>query len=68
MSTVKRLPIFCEICPINERNINKNRTIHIKYPEVYKTILCKSWLKFGSCKYGKRCQFAHGLNEIRSKN
>ena len=62
MST-KRLPIFSEICPINKNF----RSIHIKYPEVYKTILCKSWVQFGECKYGKRCQFAHGLQDLCRK-
>ena len=66
MST-KRLPIFSEICPINGKNITQNK-IHIKYPKVYKTILCKSWVDSGRCIYGKKCQFAHGLKEIRRKN
>ena len=66
MST-KRLAIFSEICPINEKNTKKHRIIDIKYPKVYKTILCKSWVQFGKCNYGKRCQFAHGLGELRRR-
>ena len=66
MST-KRLPIFCEICPINGKNI-KQEKILIKYPKVYKTILCRSWVNSGTCIYGKRCQFAHGVKEILHKN
>merc|ERR1719233_1407917 len=31
----------------------------------YKTVLCHSWTKFGMCKYGWRCRYAHGKNELR---
>lgn len=30
----------------------------------YKCVLCKNWEEFGSCKYGDRCVFAHGENEL----
>ena len=26
----------------------------------YKTELCKNWAETGHCRYGKKCQFAHG--------
>ncbi|KAF6266090.1 hypothetical protein COO60DRAFT_1251098, partial [Scenedesmus sp. NREL 46B-D3] len=29
------------------------------------TELCRSWLDTGSCRYGVRCQFAHGHPELR---
>lgn len=32
----------------------------------YKTELCKSFGETGSCRYGTKCQFAHGKEEIRS--
>ncbi|WIA16079.1 hypothetical protein OEZ85_012804 [Tetradesmus obliquus] len=32
---------------------------------LYKTELCRSWLDAGSCRYGIRCQFAHGHLELR---
>jgi hypothetical protein len=32
---------------------------------LYKTELCRSWEEFGSCRYGAKCQFAHGREELR---
>jgi len=34
----------------------------------YKTELCRSYHETGLCKYGEKCQFAHGYHEIRSLN
>ena len=33
---------------------------------LYKTELCRSWEEKGSCRYGAKCQFAHGEEELRS--
>lgn len=33
---------------------------------LYKTELCRSWEEKGSCRYGAKCQFAHGEDELRS--
>lgn len=32
---------------------------------LYKTELCRSWIERGTCKYGHKCQFAHGEEELR---
>lgn len=32
---------------------------------LYKTELCRSWKDFGTCRYGHKCQFAHGEYELR---
>ncbi|KAG5265626.1 hypothetical protein AALO_G00244550 [Alosa alosa] len=32
----------------------------------YKTELCRPFEENGSCKYGDKCQFAHGAHELRS--
>lgn len=32
---------------------------------LYKTELCRSFEETGSCKYGQKCQFAHGQDELR---
>lgn len=32
----------------------------------YKTELCRPYEEFGVCKYGDKCQFAHGGGELRS--
>ncbi|MBW0518725.1 hypothetical protein O181_058440 [Austropuccinia psidii MF-1] len=39
-----------------------------KKTNLYKTELCRSWEEKGSCRYGSRCQFAHGQDELRSVN
>jgi len=32
----------------------------------YKTELCRPFAEHGTCKYGEKCQFAHGQGELRS--
>ncbi|BGP22229.1 proteophosphoglycan ppg4 [Rhodotorula toruloides] len=32
---------------------------------LYKTELCRSWEEKGNCRYGVKCQFAHGVQELR---
>lgn len=32
----------------------------------YKTEPCRSWEELGTCKYGDKCQFAHGPDELRN--
>lgn len=32
----------------------------------YKTELCRAFEEYGTCKYGEKCQFAHGMAELRS--
>ncbi|XP_041920351.1 LOW QUALITY PROTEIN: mRNA decay activator protein ZFP36 [Alosa sapidissima] len=34
----------------------------------YKTELCRTYAERGMCKYGSKCQFAHGLEELRDLN
>uniref|UniRef100_A0A914WE81 C3H1-type domain-containing protein n=1 Tax=Plectus sambesii TaxID=2011161 RepID=A0A914WE81_9BILA len=36
-----------------------------KNPKLYKTELCRSWMDYGRCNYGDRCQYAHGQDEKR---
>lgn len=36
--------------------------------ELYKTELCSTYSKTGSCPYGNKCQFAHGGNELKIVN
>jgi len=31
----------------------------------YKTELCQSWINTGNCRYGAKCQYAHGKEELR---
>jgi len=32
----------------------------------YKTELCRPFSEHGTCKYGEKCQFAHGMAELRT--
>jgi len=34
-------------------------------PSKYKTEMCRQFSSSGSCKYGEKCQFAHGQHELR---
>ncbi|KAM4689883.1 mRNA decay activator protein ZFP36-like [Rhinophrynus dorsalis] len=34
----------------------------------YKTELCRTYSETGTCKYGAKCQFAHGKTELREPN
>ncbi|ONH65066.1 mRNA decay factor CTH1 [Cyberlindnera fabianii] len=60
----------------NNNNNNNNTTTQAKSShssenkstvntELYKTELCTTFLKSGSCPYGNKCQFAHGENELK---
>ena len=33
----------------------------------HKTVLCRNWEETGSCRYGRRCSFAHGEAELRAQ-
>ncbi|KAI8979767.1 hypothetical protein BDF20DRAFT_530332 [Mycotypha africana] len=39
----------------------------ITYKDIllYKTESCRNWDEKGSCRYGKRCRYAHGKEELR---
>lgn len=41
-----------------------SRTGPVNNP-LYKTEVCRSWEEFGTCRYGSKCQFAHGREELR---
>jgi hypothetical protein len=33
---------------------------------LFKTELCQSWIETGACRYGPKCQYAHGKDELRT--
>jgi len=37
----------------------------IKDAQRYKTVLCANWVNSGCCDYKHKCQFAHGVEELR---
>ena len=40
----------------------------VKDPLRYKTQLCANFQRDGVCRYGRRCQFAHGAHELRERS
>uniref|UniRef100_A0A914WR99 C3H1-type domain-containing protein n=1 Tax=Plectus sambesii TaxID=2011161 RepID=A0A914WR99_9BILA len=49
-----------------DRSDNGGNARVLKNPKLFKTELCRSWMDFGRCNYGDRCQYAHGEDERRS--
>lgn len=39
-----------------------------KSRDLYKTETCRNWERFKHCKYGEKCQFAHGEQELRKRD
>jgi hypothetical protein len=39
--------------------------VELSRQNLYKTELCRSWVESAICKYGNKCQFAHGQHELR---
>ena len=58
------------------RKLKKNALENVDFEEEkrkdpkYKTELCKSFMEENFCKYGNKCRYAHGENElvIKTKN
>ncbi|XP_058469510.1 mRNA decay activator protein ZFP36L1-like isoform X1 [Solea solea] len=46
-----------QVTVVSGSQVNSNR---------YKTELCRPFEGNGTCKYGDKCQFAHGMHELRS--
>ena len=47
--------------------IKKRRTKGERKPTSYKHVMCKNWLKYGSCRYGNKCNFNHD-EQVKFKN
>jgi len=45
---------------------SKSSTVMVVNPARYKTELCRQFEEHGSCRYGDKCQFAHGAVELRT--
>lgn len=39
--------------------------LEIYHQGMFKTELCNKWQETGTCPYGERCRFAHGIKELR---
>ncbi|XP_077214286.1 uncharacterized protein LOC143849122 [Tasmannia lanceolata] len=55
--------------PVNTLNGNRTRSSSdsgsSSANSLYKTEICRAWEDLGSCRYGSKCQFAHGKEELR---
>ncbi|CAF1310258.1 unnamed protein product [Rotaria sordida] len=47
--------------------INHQQSINQSEYSKYKTELCRNYSSNGYCSYSSRCQFAHGIKELRSR-
>ncbi|CAO3671569.1 unnamed protein product [Rhizopus stolonifer] len=48
------------------KNQQKVQKINTKDVTLYKTELCRNWIELGACRYGDKCRYAHGEEEMRS--
>ncbi|KAK9762580.1 hypothetical protein K7432_011553 [Basidiobolus ranarum] len=46
-------------------NTSAGANVNIKNILLYKTELCQTFQEVGECRYGVKCQFAHGLHQLR---
>jgi len=63
----------CSASTANTKDQQKQHTVQTQQQQQsiqtrYKTELCRSYQENGICKYGEKCQFAHGHNELRNIN
>jgi len=48
-----------------DANDKANIEEELSKQNLYKTELCRSFMETGNCRYGPKCQFAHGTHEVR---
>ena len=49
------------------QTISRKPGAYIKDPVRYKTQVCQNFANRGKCPYNKKCQFAHGADELRTR-
>jgi len=64
--------VIAVVDPSQIREINQQKVIitseleeELTQQNLYKTELCRSFSETGACRYGLKCQFAHGREELR---
>ena len=53
---------------LNNSSSNGKKNIQKVDKTKFKTEMCKNWIEIGHCRYGNKCQFAHGDFELMGKN
>jgi hypothetical protein len=58
-----------DVCPKRKKfnNPEERRQFVEEYRRKYKTEMCKNWELRGRCKFGDKCCFAHGRDELKAK-
>ncbi|CAF0908275.1 unnamed protein product [Rotaria sordida] len=56
-----------EYCKVKKYTKKTNVKLIILFLAKYKTELCRNYSSNGYCSYSSRCQFAHGIKELRSR-
>jgi len=58
-----------DVCPKRKKftNPEERRQFVEEYRRKYKTEMCKNWELRGRCKFGDKCCFAHGRDELKVK-
>ena len=56
---------FDDIVVHHTNTIDNSTTFQSNGKDRYKTEMCRSWDEYGYCRYGDKCQFAHGEHELR---
>ena len=51
--------------PTSDDSMRRRQLPPIAKNGLYKTKLCRNYIETGKCKYGRVCQFAHGMKELR---
>ena len=59
--------VFQDSLSTSNSNSNKKKKPNVDLKK-YKTEMCKNWELFQQCKYGNKCRFAHGKDELLEKN
>lgn len=49
---------------VAQKNVAANQKVD---KTKYKTEMCKNWIEQGFCRYGRKCQFAHGSQDLVTK-
>jgi len=60
-------PVIYRPLGISHQNQENIPIIQSEPDEKYKTELCRNWITLGHCSYGAKCRFAHGEEDLVSK-
>jgi len=61
----KTTPVPEKVVVFSKLKRNIDIEAELTKQNLYKTEICQSWTETGSCRYGTKCQFAHGKDELR---